>query len=530
MAQQSERMDGHGDALAPELIETTIAELDRRLDANETSSSELVAGYRKRIEALDRTGPMLRSIIELGSRVDDVVRDRDRARREGQPLGPLHGIPVLIKDNIATVDGMETTAGSLALVGARPSRPAHVVKRLEAAGAIILGKTNLSEWANFRSRSSSSGWSGRGGQTLNPYALDVSPSGSSSGSGSAIAASLAAVALGTETNGSILCPAAANGLVGIKPTVGLTSRAGVIPISSTQDSIGPMARTVADAALVLSVIAGTDPDDAMTAVADRHRSDYLAVLDANGLKGARIGVARSVYWGYSPAADRIAEAALGVLREQGAEVIDPADIPTALDLAGGWPPRNTDSLTVMLHEFKVGLNGWLAALGPDTPVGSLADLIDFNRRHADREMPFFAQELLEMAQATDGLADPQYTSARERTFRLAREEGIDRVMAEHRLDALVMPTMSPAVKIDLVNGERHPGSASNPSAIAGYPAITVPAGLAGGLPVGLTFTGRAWSEAVLIRLAYGFEQATAARTIPTFAPPDVLPPDRRIMT
>ena len=521
---------GHpeGEAIAPELIETSIAELSRRLAAGETTSAEIVAGYRARIAAIDQRGPTLRSLIELGPRVDDAVRDRDEARSAGGPLPPLHGIPVLVKDNIATVDGMETTAGSLALVGARPARPAAVVERLEAAGAIVLGKTNLSEWANFRSRTSSSGWSGRGGQTLNPYALDASPSGSSSGSGSAIAASLAAVALGTETNGSILCPAAASGLVGIKPTVGLTSRAGVVPISWTQDTVGPMARTVADAALVLSVIAGRDPADAMTDEADRHRADYLAQLDRDGLRGARIGVARSVYWGYSPAADRVAEAALGVMRAQGAEIVDPADIPTALDLAGGWPPKNADSLTVLLHEFKVGINAWLAALGPDCPVGSLSDLIAYNRRHAEREMPYFAQELFEAAEATDGLDDPTYTGARERTFRLARAEGIDAVMAQHRLDAIVMPTMSPAVKIDLVNGEHHPGSASNPSAIAGYPAITVPAGSVGGLPVGITFTGRAWSEPALIRIAYAFEQATLARRTPTFAPPGILPPDQRV--
>jgi amidase len=528
MASWSDRPIDRGDGVASELIETSIAELTSRLGTGVTTAVDLVAGYRARIEAVDRNGPALRSVIELGPQVDEQARTSDRNRANGQLTGPLHGIPVLIKDNIATVDGMETTAGSLALVGARPTRAAHVVERLEAAGAVVLGKTNLSEWANFRSRSSSSGWSGRGGQTLNPYALDASPSGSSSGSGSAIAASLGAVALGTETNGSILCPAAASGLVGIKPTVGLTSRAGVIPISSTQDTVGPMARTVADAALVLSVIAGSDPNDPSTSHADQHRVDYLSSLDADGLRGARIGVARSVYWGYSPAADRIAEAALQVMRDQGAEVIDPADIPTALDLAGGWPPKNMDSLTVLLHEFKVGINAWLAANGSDGHAQSLADLIAFNRQHADREMPFFAQELLEMAQATDGLSAPEYTGARERTFRLAREEGIDAVMSAHRLDALVMPTMSPAVKIDLVNGEHHAGASSNPSAIAGYPAITVPAGSAGGLPVGLTFTGLAWSEATLIRLAYAFEQATRARTRPAYAPPGVLPPDQRL--
>ena len=515
------------DGTASELIGTPISELMRQLASGEMTSVALLDGYRRRIAAIDQSGPTLRSVIELSPQADEVAHRRDQERGAGTVSGPLHGVPVLVKDNIATVDGMETTAGSLALVGARPPRAAHVIQRLEAAGAVVMGKTNLSEWANFRSRSSSSGWSGRGGQTINPYALDHSPSGSSSGSGSAIAASLAAVALGTETNGSILCPAAACGLVGIKPTVGLTSRAGVIPISWTQDTVGPMARTVAEAALVLSMIAGSDPGDAMTAGADLHRIDYTVGLSTDGLRGARIGVARSVYWGYSPAADRIAEDALRTLRDAGAEIVDPADIPTAVELAGGWPPRNMDSLTVLLHEFKDGLNRWFAHLGPDAPVRSLADLIAFNERHADREMPYFAQEFLELAEATRGVADEAYTGARERTWQLARRDGIDAVMAEHRLDALVMPTMNPAVKIDLVNGEGHRGAASNPSAIAGYPAITVPAGLAGDLPVGITFTGRAWSEPTLIRLAYAFEQATQAWSPPAYRPAGVFPPTRQ---
>ena len=520
-------VNARDDRTAAGLIGTPISELVRRLDTHETTAAELLDGYRQRIAALDRSGPTLRSVIELSERAGETADERDRERTAGRIRGPLHGVPVLVKDNIATVDGMETTAGSLALVGARPPRAAHVVGRLEAAGAVVMGKTNLSEWANFRSRSSSSGWSGRGGQTLNPYALDSSPSGSSSGSGAAIAASLAAVALGTETNGSILCPAAACGLVGIKPTVGLTSRSGVIPISWTQDTVGPMARTVSEAALVLSVIAGSDPSDTMTVGADLHRTDYTAGLSADALRGARIGVPRSVYWGYSPAADRIAEDALRVLRDSGAEIVDPADIPTALELAGGWPPRNEDGLTVLLYEFKDGLNRWFAQLGQDAPVRSLTDLIAFNERHAEQEMPYFAQEFLEMAEATGGLTDATYTGARERTWQLARREGIDAVMAEHRLDALVMPTMNPAVKIDLVNGEGHRGAASNPSAIAGYPAITVPAGLAGGLPVGLTFTGRAWSESTLIRLAYAFEQATQAWQPPTYRPAGALPSTRQ---
>ncbi len=511
------------DEIRPELIETSIGELNRHLAAGETTSVELVNGYRERIAAIDRAGPTLRSVVEESPNAIEIADERDRERAAGTIRGPLHGIPILIKDNIATIDGMETTAGSLALVGARPSRAAGVVTRLEAAGAVIIGKTNLSEWANFRSTTSSSGWSGRGGQTVNPYILDRSPSGSSSGSGVAIAASLAAVALGTETNGSIICPAAVNGLVGIKPTVGLTSRAGVIPISSTQDSIGPMARTVADAAALLQAIAGSDPDDPATASADDHVADYAAALDANGLAGARIGVVRSMYMGYSPAAARATEAALEVMRAAGAEIVDPADSPSARELAGGWPGRSQDTLTVLLHEFRDGLNAWLSGLGEGSPVRSIEDLIRWNREHADRELPYFGQEIVERAAATDGMADPEYIAARERSWKLAREEGIDAVMDEHRLDALVMPTMAPAVKIDLINGEQHRGAASTPSAVAGYPVITVPSGASHGLPIGLAFTGRAWSEATLIRLAYAFEQATMARFAPRYQPGSVLP-------
>jgi amidase len=507
----------------PELIETTIAELGRRLAAGEVTSVELVKGYRERIAALDHAGPTLRSVVELSDISLETAAERDRERGAGEIRGALHGIPVLVKDNIATIDGMETTAGSLALVGARPAKAAGVVDRLEAAGAIVLGKTNLSEWANFRSTTSSSGWSGRGGQTVNPYALDRSPSGSSSGSGVAIAASLAAVALGTETNGSIICPAAVNGLVGIKPTVGLTSRAGVIPISMTQDSVGPMARTVADAAAVLAVIAGTDPDDEATSGADGHVVDYLAALDPDGLVGARIGVVRQLYMGYSPVADRATEAAIEVMRAAGAEIVDPANIPNAAELAGGWPGRNQDTLTILLHEFRDGLNAWLAGLGDAAPVQTIEDLVAWNTANADREMPFFGQELIAMAAATSGMTDPEYVAARERAYFLARAEGIDAVMDEHRLDALVMPTMGPAVKIDLINGEQHRGAASTPSAVAGYPVITVPSGSAFGMPIGLSFTGRAWSEATLIRLAYGFEQATKARFAPQYRAGLVIP-------
>lgn len=506
-----------------DLVETSLASLRRRLDRGAVSSVELVRAYRDRIAALDHAGPEVRSVIELGPESEAAALRRDGERGGPGDRGPLHGIPVLVKDNIATVDGMETTAGSLALVGARPRRPAGVVDRLEAAGAIVLGKTNLSEWANFRSTGSSSGWSGRGGQTRNPYVLDISPSGSSSGSGAAIAASFGAVALGTETNGSILSPAAANGLVGIKPTVGLTSRAGVIPISHTQDTVGPMTRTVAEAAALLTVIAGTDLNDPATARADLHRADYLLDLDPDGLRGARIGIARATFWGYSPAADRIAEEAIRTLRDAGAVVIDPADIPSAGEIASGWPPRRPDGLTVLLHEFKAGIEAWLGDLD-ETPVRTLAELIEWNRTHADRELPYFGQELFELAAECGPLTDAAYTEARATTWRLAREDGIDRVMAAHQLDALMMPTMAPASKIDLVNGEAHRGGASTPAANAGYPAITVPAGQVGGRPVGVCFTGRAWSERTLIRIAYGFEQHRQARFAPGYVPAGTLYP------
>lgn len=512
----------------PKLEEATIAQLQAQLAAGELTAEELARRYIARIEAIDQQGPGLHSILQINPAALDIASELDRERAASGPRSPLHGIPILLKDNIDTADQMETTAGSLALLGVRRERDAFVARKLREAGAVILGKTSLSEWANFRSTHSASGWSGRGGQCLNPYALDVSPSGSSSGSGSAIAANLAAAALGTETDGSILSPAAACGLVGIKPTVGLTSRAGVIPIAHNQDTVGPMTRTVAEAAAVLTAIAGRDPADPVTETmpappADFASIDYTTVLDRDGLRGARIGVAREVYWGYSDKADAVAEAALAVLRRQGAAVIDPADIPTAHDLAGGWPPRQNTSLTVLLTEFKADINAYLAGLGDATPVRTLADLIAFNEAHAAEEMPYFGQELFLQAEAHSPLTDPEYLAALARNQRLSRDEGIDAVMDEHHLDALVMPTGAPAGKIDLVNGSRGTGGSSRPAALAGYPAITVPAGHAFGLPVGLTFIGRAYSEATLIRLAYAFEQATLARRPPRYLPPSVIP-------
>ena len=460
------------------------------MDAGGLTSSALVEMYLERIEALDQRGPRLRSVLEVNPDAGDIAEALDRERAAGRVRGPLHGIPLLLKDNIDTADRMMTTAGSLALVGARPARDAFVVEQLRAAGAVILGKCNLSEWANFRSSHSSSGWSARGGQTRNPYALDRSPSGSSSGSATAVAASLAAASLGTETDGSILSPGAANGVVGIKPTVGLTSRSGVIPIAHSQDSVGPFGRTVADAAIVLGAIAGVDPRDPATAASSgRAADDYRLFLDPDGLRGARIGVAREVYFGYSDKADAVAEEAIRIMRELGAVVVDPANIQTAQQL------RSNDlELQVLLHEFKADLNGYLAGLGPGAPVHALQDVIDFNEKHAEEEMPYFGQERLVTAQEKGPLTDPDYREALETNHRLARQEGIDAVMDEFQLDALIMPTGAPPWKIDLIDGDHHLGGSAQSAAVAGYPAITVPAGFTFGLPVGLTFMGRAWSE------------------------------------
>ena len=430
----------------------------------------------------------------------------DRERKAKGPRGPLHGIPVLLKDNIATVDQMQTTAGSLALMGSRPSRDAFVVSRLREAGAVLLGKANLNEWANFRSTTSTSGWSGRGGQTRNPYVLDRTPCGSSSGSAVAVAANLAAASLGTETDGSILCPAAANAVVGIKPTVGLTSRAGVIPIAHSQDTVGPFGRTVADAAALLGALAGVDARDAATQEgAGRFHCDYTQFLDVDGLRGARIGIARQVYFGYSTKIDAIAYAAIEQMRALGAVIVDPADIPTAKQIESSDAEHK-----VLLFEFKADLNMYLAEL-TGSAVRTLADVIAFNSTHAEEELKYFGQELLLQTEATTSLDDPVYLAAIEETHRLSRQEGIDAVMDQYELDALVMPTNSPPWPVDLINGDPSLGSCSQPAALAGYPAITVPAGYVFGLPVGITFMGRAFSEPTLIKLAYAFEQETKAR-------------------
>ena len=500
--------------------EMTIADMQAAMEAGAITSRQLVGIYLERIAAYDHSGPTLRSVLHTDANAAlHTAEDLDNERAATGPRGPLHGIPVLLKDNIDVV-GMPNTAGSVALANNYPSQDATVAARLRDAGAVIIGKTNLSEWANFRGFQSSSGWSGLGRQTKNPYYLTHNPCGSSSGSGTAISANLAAAALGTETDGSIVCPSTSTGLVGIKPTVGLTSRAGVIPISHTQDTVGPMARTVADAAAVLGALTGVDPRDPATGASTGNaQTDYLQYLDADAFAGARIGVPRTGgYWGYSPEADAICNAAIEKMRELGAEIIDPADIPTADQIA-----TDPAEFTVLLYEFEPDLNAYLATMPADVPVRTLGDLIAFNIAHADIELPYFGQEIFELAHNIGSLTDAAYLEALETSLRLSRTEGIDAVMDDYNLDALVAPTGSPAWPTDLINGDHFLGASSSPAAMAGYPLVTVPAGYSYGLPVGLTFMGRAWSEPTLIALAYAFEQATMYRHAPEFLPMHELP-------
>ena len=446
-------------------------------------------------------------MIEVNPEAAAIAAALDAERRQGRVRGPLHGIPVLVKDNIDTRDRMQTTAGSLALAGSAAPRDAFVVERLRAAGAVMLGKTNLSEWANFRSRHSTSGWSGRGGQTRNPYALDRNPCGSSSGSGAAVSANLCAVAVGTETDGSIVCPSSACGVVGIKPTVGLVSRAGIIPIAHSQDTAGPMARTVRDAAILLSAMAGVDPrDSATTASQGKAAADYTKFLEPGGLRGARLGIVRKLF-GFSDAVDRLIEEAIAAMKREGAVIVDP------VEFAGKMGP----SFDVLLWEFKADLNAYLAARGDGAPVKSLADVIAFNEKHRDREMPHFGQDIMVKAEAKGPLTEKAYLEAVEKCRKASRMDGIDALCEKHSLDALVAPTAGPAWVIDWVNGDHGEGGASTPPAVAGYPHITVPAGYVRGLPVGISFFGRAWSEPALLKIAYGFEQATKLRRAPQHA-------------
>jgi len=494
-----------------ELDEITIAELQDGMNSGRFTAGSLVEKYSARIDEVDKHGPAVNAVIEMNPDAMSIADGLDREHKTKGARGPLHGIPVLIKDNIDTADRMMTTAGSLALVGSKPPKDSFVTQKLRAAGAVILGKTNLSEWANIRCSHSTSGWSGRGGLTKNPYAIDRNPCGSSSGTGAGISANLAAVGIGTETDGSIVCPSSANGLAGIKPTVGLVSRSGIIPISHSQDGAGPMCRTVRDAAILLSALTGVDPEDAATAAsAGKAQTDYSQFCDPNGLRGARIGVARK-YFGFNDAVDALMEQAIDVMKKQGATIVDPADVETL----GKF---DESELLVFMYELKADLNAYLARLGPNAPVRTLKDIIEFNARNRSKEMPYFGQDLFVKAESKGPLTEKAYLDALAKNHQLARADGIDAVMDKNHLDALVGPTGGPAWLTDLVNGDHSAGGSSNSAAVAGYPNINVTAGYISGLPVGISFFGRAWSEPTLIKVAYSFEQATKARLAPRFLP------------
>jgi amidase len=506
------RNQGRAAAVVPfELAEMSIADLQANIASGKYTIHAVVQKYLERIEALDKQGPAVNAIIELNPDALGIADAQDKQRQAGKPGGPLQGVPIFVKDNLDTRDKMMTTAGSLALVGARPPKDSMVVQKLRAAGAVILGKTNLSEWANIRSSHSTSGWSGRGGLTKNPYALDRNACGSSSGSGVAVSANFCVAAIGTETDGSIVCPSHANCIVGIKPTVGLVSRAGIVPISHSQDGAGPMARTVTDAALLLSVIAGEDPDDSATAaIKDKPPIDYGKFLDPKGLKGARIGVARK-YFGFSEPVDALMENALNAMKSQGATLVDPADIET-------FGKFDDTELLVFMYELKADLNAYLARLGDTSRVHTLKDVIEFNDKNKDKEMPWFGQDLLIRAESKGPLTEKEYLEALAKNRQLARTEGIDALMDKNNLDAIVAPTAGPSCITDLLNGDHFTGGSSNAAGVAGYPNINVPAGFIGGMPVGISFFGRAWSEPILIKLAYAFEQTVKARKPPEFLP------------
>ncbi|HUQ20439.1 MAG TPA: amidase [Gemmatimonadaceae bacterium] len=500
------------DAAVFDLEEATILQLQRDMAERRRTARSITQQYIERIESMDRRGPALHHVLEINPDALAIADALDRERAAGRTRGALHGIPILLKDNIDTADRMTTTAGSLALEGSIALRDAFIARKLRDAGAILLGKTNLSEWANFRSTHSSSGWSGRGGQGKNPYILDRNPCGSSSGSGGGIAANYAAAAVGSETDGSITCPAAINGIVGIKPTVGLLSRSGIIPISHSQDTAGPMTRTVADAAILLTIMAGVDPTDSATlASRGQTRVDYTRALNANALRGARIGVARKRFFGYHDETDRLVNAAIDVMKQRGAIIIDPADITTV----GTFDDSEFD---VLLYEFKADLNKYLAGLAPNIKNRTLKDIIDFNERNKSREMPFFGQEIMLMAQKKGPLTEKKYRDALAKDHLKARTEGIDAVMRKYRLDAIVAPTTGPSWPIDVVNGDHFTGGSTTPAAVAGYPNISVPVGFAFGLPIGMSIFGAAWSEAKLISIAYAYEQATHHRAPPKFLP------------
>lgn len=487
----------------------TVPEIQALFESGKLTSRSLTALYLERIRKIDQHGPELKSVIETNPEALVIAEALDSERKQGKIRGPLHGIPVLLKDNIGTADQMQTTAGSWALMNAQPKEDAFVVKQLREAGAVILGKTNLSEWANFRDNLSSSGWSGRGGQTKNPYALDRNPCGSSSGSAVGVSANLTMLAVGTETNGSVVCPSSINGIVGIKPTLGLVSRSGIIPIAHSQDTAGPMARTVKDAAILLGAMVGSDSKDKITTDHQNQQlGDYVKFLASDGLNGARVGVVRH-YFGFHPKVDAIMEQAITDMKKAGATIIDPVEIKTYEDFGAA-------SFDVLLYEFKADLNQYLSGLNPNAEVHSLEELIAYNKANATREMPFFGQDLLEMAQEKGSLDSKEYEVAREKAKRLAGPEGIDAALVKHNLDVLIAPSNGPAWVTDHVTGDHFLGGSSSPAAVAGYPSITVPAGDIMGLPIGLSFFGAAFSEPRLLRIAYSYEQQTRHRVVPRF--------------
>jgi amidase len=513
---------GMGAAVPPsgafELEEMTIAELQEGMKSGKYTARSICEMYLARIEEIDKRGPTIKSVLEINPDVLSIADQLDKERREGKVRGSLHGIPVLVKDNIGTADKMNTTAGSYALLGVPVSQDAFLAKKLREAGAIILGKANMSEWAYFRSTRGSSGWSARGGQGKNPYILTRSPCGSSSGSATAVAANLVPVAIGTETDGSISCPSSGNSVVGIKPTVGLVSRSGIIPGAHSQDTAGPFARTVADAATVLGAVTGVDPRDPKTEESKgKSYSDYTQFLDPNGLKGARIGVARN-YFGYHEKVDALINRSIEVMKEQGAIIVDPANVETAGKFGGC-------EFTIFRYELKNDMKKYLqerSSTGPQT----LADLIEFNEKNRDKEMPFFEQEFFEMAVKVGPLTDKAYLDALKECRRLAADEGLDATLKKYDLDAIVAPTVGPMWPIDLIDGDHIvPPWASQhwaPSvaAVSGYPHISVPAGYIFSIPVGISLMGGAYSEPTLIKIAYAFEQATKLRKPPEFLPGD----------
>ncbi len=495
---------------ALDVSDASVVTLQAAMQSGKTSSQAIVRAYLARIKTLDKNGPRINSVIEINPDALLIARTLDAERKAGKVRGPMHGIPVLIKDNIATSDKMQTTAGSLALVGSRPNRDAFIVAKLRDAGAVIIGKTNLSEWANFRSTRSTSGWSSRGGLTRNPHVLDRNTSGSSSGSGAAAAAGFATVTIGTETDGSIVSPSSANGIVGFKPTLGLVSRSGIIPIAASQDTAGPMTRTVADAAALLTAISGTDPKDGATAEANTQMQDYTKFLDRDGLKGKRIGVVRSQFGGRNDLASAVVEKALDLLRAQGAVLVDLAQLP-------GAGRYGTTELEVLQFEFKAGVASYLAEYTPNSPIKSLADVMAFNEKNRDQVMPYFQQELIVQSVAKGGLDSKEYRDALANNLKFSREEGIDKALKDNKLDALVAPSGSPSWLTDFIRGDFSGSGFSQAAAVAGYPHITVPAGFVEGLPVGISFVAGAWSEPTLFAMAYAYEQASKARRMPKFA-------------